>query len=109
MPSSLLLDVSATEVGSFSQAQVILIGGMLLVFYFFMIRPQQKRKQEQRTFLEKIKKGEQVITIGGIHGKVFAMTEDTLTLEVDNKGSKITVARGAISLDFTKQQHTQKK
>jgi preprotein translocase subunit YajC len=74
---------------------------MLLVFYFFMIRPQQKRKKEQRTFLEKIKKGEHVITIEGIHGKVYDMAEDTLTLEIDNKGSKITVSRGAIALDAT--------
>jgi preprotein translocase subunit YajC len=74
---------------------------MLLVFYFFMIRPQQKRKKEQRTFLEKIRKGEQVITIGGIHGKVYDVAEDTLTLEIDNKGSKITISRGAIALEAT--------
>jgi len=102
----ILLDVPVTDGNSFHQ--YILIGGMLLVFYFFMVRPQQKRKQEQRTFLEKIKKGEQVITIGGIYGKVCDVAEDTLTLEVDNKGSKITVARGAISLESTKR-YMQKK
>ena len=106
MLNSILLDAPVTEGGSVSQ--FILIGSMLLVFYFFMIRPQQKRKKEQRTFLEKIKKGEHVITIGGIHGKVCDITGDTLTLEVDNKGSKITIARGAISLDSTKQ-HARKK
>ena len=106
MLNSLLLDVPFMEGSSFHQP--ILIVGMLLVFYFFMIRPQQKRKKEQRTFLEKIKKGEQVITIGGIHGKVYDVAEDTLTLEIDNKGSKITVSRGAIALEHTKQ-HAQKK
>jgi preprotein translocase subunit YajC len=106
MLNYLLLDASFTE-GS-STHQFVLIGGMLLVFYFFMIRPQQKRKKEQHTFLEKIKKGEQVITIGGIHGKVYDVAEDTLTLEVDSKGAKITIARSAISLDSTKK-HTQKK
>ncbi len=97
MFNSILLDASVTE-GS-STHQFVLIGGMLLVFYFFMIRPQQKRKKEQHTFLEKIKKGEQVITIGGIHGKVYDVAEDTLTLEVDSKGSKITVVKSAISWD----------
>lgn len=106
MLNSLLLDASFTE-GSATH-QFVLIGGMLLVFYFFMIRPQQKRKKEQHTFLEKIKKGEQVITIGGIHGKVYDVAEDTLTLEVDSKGAKITIAKSAISLDSTKK-HAQKK
>jgi preprotein translocase subunit YajC len=106
MLDSLLLDASFAE-GNPTH-QFVLIGGMLLVFYFFMIRPQQRRKKEQQTFLEKIKKGEQVITIGGIYGKVCDVAEDTLTLEVDGKGSKITVAKGAISLDSTKQ-HARKK
>jgi preprotein translocase subunit YajC len=100
MLNSLLLDIPGPDGSSFHQ--YILIGSMLLVFYFFMIRPQQKRKKEQRTFLETIKKGEQVITIGGIYGKVCDVAEHTLTLEVDSKGSKITIARGAVSLESTK-------
>ena len=91
-----------------SMYQAIMIGSMLVVFYFFMIRPQQKRRKEQRTLLEELKKGTQVVTIGGIYGKVHDVSEDTVTLEVDNKGAKITVAKGAISLDSTKR-HTQKK
>lgn len=106
MFNTLLLQATNTE--SSAMYQSILIGSMLLVFYFFMVRPQQKRKTEQRTFLEKLKKGEQVVTIGGIYGKIYDVSEDTLTLEVDNKGTKITVAKGAISLDSTKQR-TQKK
>lgn len=106
MSDFLLLDASSAT-GS-SVHQFFLIGGMGLVFYFFMVRPQQKRKKEQHAFLNKIKKGEQVITIGGIHGRVYDVTEDTMTLEVDTKGSKITVARGAISLDAT-MQHARKK
>mmetsp|Transcript_28472 Transcript_28472/g.66148 ORF Transcript_28472/g.66148 Transcript_28472/m.66148 type:complete len:107 (-) Transcript_28472:2326-2646(-) len=98
-----LLLLNASVVGESAMPQFILIGGMLLVFYFFMIRPQQKKKKEQRIFLDKIKKGTQVITIGGLYGKVCDVAENTLTLEIDNKGSKITVARGAISLDSTKQ------
>jgi preprotein translocase subunit YajC len=106
MRNVLLLDISFTGEGA--SHQWILMGGMLLVFYFFMIRPQQKRKKEQHTFLEKIRKGERVVTIGGIHGKVYEVGEDTLTLEIDNKGSKITISRGAIALESTKQ-YAQKK
>ena len=97
MLNFILLQAANTEGNS--TYQFILIGSMLFVFYFFMIRPQQKQKREQRTFLEQIKKGQQVITIGGIHGKVYDMTGDTLTLEIDSKGSKITIDKGAISLN----------
>ncbi|MEM9416828.1 MAG: preprotein translocase subunit YajC [Bacteroidota bacterium] len=100
--------LQAAIIGSDSMPQFILIGGMLLVFYFFMIRPQQRRQREQRSFLAQMKKGTHVVTIGGIHGKIYEVAADTVTLEVDHKGTKITVSRGAISLDSTKQ-HTAKK
>ena len=101
MFNAVLLDISVAAGSPIHQ--YILLGGMLLIFYFFMIRPQQRRRKEQRNFLERIKKGEQIVTIGGIHGKVYAVAEDTLTLEIDNKGSKITVAKSAVSLEFTRQ------
>ena len=103
---TLLLQASSTTGNSMHQ--YILIGGIVVVFYFFMVRPQQKRQQEQRTFLETLKRGEPIVTIGGIHGKVHEVAEGTVTLEVDNKGSKITVAKGAISLESTQRQ-TKKK
>ena len=98
---NVLLSQAASTEGS-SMPQLILLGGILVVFYFFMIRPQQKRQKDQRNFLEKIKKGEQIITIGGIHGKVYEVADDTVTLEVDSKGAKITVSKSAISIDSTK-------
>ena len=106
MRNTLLLQAAST--GGNSMHQFILIGGILLVFYFFMIRPQKKRQKDQRAFLDKLKKGEQVITIGGIHGKIYDVADDTVTLEIDSKGAKITVSRGAISVDSTKR-HMQKK
>ena len=106
MHNVLLSQAASTE--SSAMPQWILLGGMLVVFYFFMVRPQQNRQKEQRTFLEKIKKGEQVITIGGIHGKVYEVADDTVTLEVDSKGAKITVSKSAISIDTTKRQAKKK-
>jgi preprotein translocase subunit YajC len=95
--------LSAVSNPGSSIPQYILIGGIVVVFYFFMIRPQQRRQREQRNFLKQIEKGEQLITIGGIHGKVYEVAEDTVTLEIDSKGSKVTVSKGAISLESSRQ------
>lgn len=103
--NTLLLDASL-DMRSHSIPQFLLLLGMLLVFYFFMIRPQQNRSKAHRAFLEKMKKGSRVVTIGGIHGKVYQMEAHTLVLEIDGKGTKITVERGAISWEATKQLHT---
>lgn len=81
--------------------QVFLFGSIILIMYFFMIRPQQKKQKETKSFLESIKKGDSVVTIGGIHGKVYAVEGETITLELD-KGLKIVVEKSAISADFTK-------
>ncbi|MEM7382760.1 MAG: preprotein translocase subunit YajC [Bacteroidota bacterium] len=82
--------------------QIFLISSIALVFYFFMIRPQQRRQKEYQEFLEQIKKGESVVTIGGIHGTIYEVTADLVTLEIDKKGSKLTIAKGAISIESTK-------
>ena len=68
--------------------------------YFFMLRPQQKKQKEQKKFVEAIKKGDQVITIGGLHGKVFSVGENDVVLEFD-KGSKIKFEKTAISREAT--------
>lgn len=81
--------------------QVFLFGSIILIMYFFMIRPQQKKQKETKTFLESIKKGDNVVTIGGIHAKIYSVEGDTLTLELD-KGIKIKVEKSAISADYTK-------
>ncbi len=81
--------------------QVFLFGSIILIMYFFMIRPQQKKQKETKNFLESIKKGDTAVTIGGIHGKIYSIDGDTVTLELD-KGLKLKVEKSAISADFTK-------
>ena len=78
-----------------------LIGAMFLVFYFFMIRPQQKKAKDQRKFIDDIKKGDYVVTIGGAHGHIAEMEGDTFILEVE-KGGRIRFNKSAISLEATK-------
>jgi preprotein translocase subunit YajC len=83
---------------------MILFGGIILVFYFFMIRPQQKKAKEQKAFRESIKKGDDVVTIGGLHGKVFSVEKDeTVLLEVD-KGIKLKFEKSSINADVSKKQ-----
>ena len=81
--------------------QIVFFVGIAVVFYFFMIRPQQKKQKDQKKFQEEIKKGDSVVTIGGIHGKVAAIDDNTVTLDVD-RGNKITFERSSISLEASK-------
>ena len=69
---------------------------VLLVFYFFMIRPQINKHKEEEKFQSGIKKGDKVITIGGIHGKVNGMKDNEVILEISNN-TKIIVNKNALS------------
>lgn len=81
--------------------QIFLFGSIILIMYFFMFRPQQKKQKETKKFIEEIKKGDDVVTIGGIHGKVYSVDGDTVQLELD-RGLKVKIEKSAISLDFSK-------
>ncbi|WP_339874528.1 preprotein translocase subunit YajC [uncultured Algoriphagus sp.] len=93
--------------GSGILGQVFLFGSIILIMYFFMIRPQQKKQKESKKFIEEIKKGDEVVTIGGLHGKVFSVESDAVMLELD-RGLKVKVEKSAISLDFSKKTETKK-
>lgn len=71
---------------------------IILVFYLFFIRPQMKRTKEQRKFREALKKGDKVVTIGGVHGKVIEVAETTITLEVSPQ-VRMTFEKSAIAMD----------
>ena len=64
--------------------QIIPLVFMFAIFYFLLIRPQQKKAKEHKTLLEAMKKGDNVITAGGVHGKVNAVENDIVTLEIAN-------------------------
>ena len=55
---------------------------ILIVFYFLLVRPQQKRAREHKQLVDALKKNDQVITVGGLHGRVVDATEDVVTLEI---------------------------
>ncbi|MBL4707329.1 MAG: preprotein translocase subunit YajC [Flavobacteriales bacterium] len=73
---------------------------IIVVFYFFMIRPQLKKQKETKKFRESIAKGDKVVTIGGIHGKIVELKENTAIIEIGND-MKLTIEKAAISSDFS--------
>ncbi len=64
--------------------QIIPLIFMFAIFYFLLIRPQQKKAKEHKALLDAMKKGDNVITAGGVHGKVSAVDNDIVTLEIAN-------------------------
>jgi len=80
--------------------QMLLIGLIFIIFYFFMIRPQQKKTKDAQKFRDNLKKGNNVVTIGGLHGKIYSIEDDTITLDLD-KGIKLTFEKSAISQEST--------
>ncbi len=79
----------------------VMMGGMILVFYFFMIRPQAKKAKDQKKFIADMQKGDKIVTIAGIHGKINKVNDDgTIELET-SPGSYIKIERSAISLEWT--------
>jgi preprotein translocase subunit YajC len=97
---------AASAGGGFDPKNLILFGGVIIIFYFFMIRPQQKKAKDQKKFREGIKKGDNIVTIGGMHGKIASLEDDdTFLLEID-KGIKLKFERSAISLEASKKLQT---
>ncbi len=88
---------SATTGGS--GGMLITYGPLILMFavlYFLLIRPQQKRQKTRNQMLKSLKKGDKVVTIGGMHGSIMEITDDIVVLRV-NDVTKITFDRSAIN------------
>lgn len=69
---------------------------IVVIFYFFMIRPQMKKAKEQKKFRESLKKGDEVMTLGGIYGKIAEVEDKTVILEMVDK-SRMRVDKSAIT------------
>ncbi|MEI6822394.1 MAG: preprotein translocase subunit YajC [Bacteroidota bacterium] len=72
------------------------------IFYFFMIRPQMKKTKEQKKFRENLQKGQKIVTIGGIHGKILEMQDTTVIIEVEGQ-NRLKMEKSAISIDNSSQ------
>jgi len=74
----------------------IFIALIIFVFYFFLIRPQKKKEKEARLFRENLGKGEKIVTIGGMHGKIVEVQETTFTVETES-GARMRIEKSAVS------------
>lgn len=69
---------------------------LIVIFYFFLIRPQQKKEKAVRTMRDSLKEGDQIITIGGIYGKIVSIKDDAVSIEVGADKTKMKIAKWAI-------------
>jgi preprotein translocase subunit YajC len=76
-------------------SSLIFFAAIILIFYFFMIRPQMKKQKEMKNYREALKKGDKVVTAGGIYGRISEVNEKTVMLEIDQT-VKVKVDKGSI-------------
>ena len=79
---------------------LIMIALIFVVFWLFFIRPQNKKQKEEQKFRESLQKGDDIVTIGGIHGKVVEVKETTVMVSIDSN-VKIEVEKSAIVAQHT--------
>lgn len=93
---------ATTKQGGSSWSFIIMIVVIFLIMWLLMIRPQQKKQKELQKFRESLKKGDKVVTVGGIYGTIDTLDERSATIEVDNN-VKIRVDKSALQKAFDEQ------
>ena len=86
--------------GGGSYQSIIMLVLIVVVFYFFMIRPQVRRQKELKNFRESLKKGDRIITTGGIYGKINNISDNIITIDVGNNVT-MKVDKNAVLKDNT--------
>ena len=80
---------------------VVWLAVMGLALYFLIIRPQKKKTKEEKKMRENLQVGDDIVTIGGIYGRVISLKEDTIVIESKSDHSKMTLARWALQSNLT--------
>jgi len=86
--------------GGSSSSTIYMIVFLVLIFamfYFLMIRPQRKRQKEHQKMMEDLRKGDRVITAGGIYGVIESVSEDSIVIKVES-GATLRLAKGSVAL-----------
>lgn len=96
----IIINILLQQGGMGSSNFLVMMLIMILIFYFFMIRPQMKKNKQQLNFRNSIGKGDQIVTSGGIHGKIIATTDTTFTLEIEG-GNRLLIEKSAVSMEVT--------
>ena len=87
-------------------SSVIMIVAMFALMYFLMIRPEKKRKQQAENMRNALKKGDSIVTIGGIMGKVVSVSDESFVIETSEDRVRIEFAKWALSTNATQQAET---
>ena len=95
-----LLQAAAPAAQGGGGSMWIMLALIFVVMWFFMIRPQRKQQKELQNFRDALKKGDKVVTIGGIYGTIAEVKEDSVLIEVDSN-VKLRVSKQALVKDFT--------
>jgi preprotein translocase subunit YajC len=94
----LLMTGPSDAKGGSPYSSLIFLGLIIVVFYFFFIRPQVKRTKDQKKYREELKKGQKIITIGGIHGRIIEIGDTTIIIEVEGQ-NRLKLEKSAIASD----------
>ncbi len=98
----------AAAQGGGGLSSLIMMAAIFGIFYFILIRPQQKKMKEHKKMVEDLKKGDEIITGGGIYGTVENTSPDTLTVKIA-EGVKIKITRGSVGHIVTEQKDKPKE
>ena len=86
--------------GQSPYGNLLMLGAIVVVLYFFMIRPQMKRQKDLKKFRDELKKGDKIVTTGGIYGKIVELHETTLIMEVEGQ-SRLKIDKVAVIKDMS--------
>ncbi len=104
----LTLDALSQAQGAQTISMVVMLALMGILWYFFIIRPEKKRKKAEKEMRDNLQVGDEIITIGGIHGRVISLKEQTIVIESISDHSKITIERWALQSNVTVHDETAK-
>lgn len=96
-----LAETAQTPTQGFPWVMIVVYVALFAALYFFMIRPQKKKQKEEKKMRENLQIGDEIVTIGGIYGRVISLKEDTMVIESLSDHSKITIARWALQTNLT--------
>jgi preprotein translocase subunit YajC len=85
------------EGGGFDWTIIIFLVLIFAVFYFLLIRPQRKRQKQQQQLMEELKRGDKIITAGGIYGVIDSVSEDSVTIKVES-GATMKVSKSSVAI-----------
>lgn len=99
-PSALAFVLLMTQSGEGSGGLfglLLPLGLIALVFYFFIYKPQKDREQEHQEMVNNLEQGDKVVTIGGVHGTIQRIDDESVMVQVDSKGTNLRIDKQAIS------------